>query len=254
MSIADIILDGYSGSGSSSASSVQIPVGDLIRQALGLTNAVGIDQTLTAQETTDCIYVLNDILEDLSNQNLAIWSSATQAFNTIGGKASYTIGSGGDWDTTRPIRLNDNAYCTYQGIDYEIDQLNQTQYNLINLKNQQEYIVRNLLFVNDFALGIVTLWPVPAIAIPITLSIDVVLSRVTSNSQVLSFPPGYLRLYKYLLGIELAPLFGKAASADVKQIAVSTLANIKRVNKNTPVSRFDTSLVQNVGVIWQRGY
>src|SRR4051812_40459978 len=82
----------------------------LIRDALGLTNAVGVDQTLTADETSDCLRVLNDLIEDWSTQNLAVYGLGDQTFNTIANQATYTVGAGADWVTNRPVRINEPAY------------------------------------------------------------------------------------------------------------------------------------------------
>jgi hypothetical protein len=228
--------------------------GDLIRQALGLTNAVGVDQTLTADETSDCLACLNDIYEDFSNQNLALWGTSNQTFSTVAGQAVYTIGAGGNWNTVRPIRINEPAICTYQGIDFPVAKWDQETYNLVGLKTQQQPIVQNFLYVNDFPLGYVTLWPVPSGVVSMVFTIDNVLTNIPTAATALTFPPGYAKLYKYRLGIELAPLFGKVASEDVKKIYVDTMADIKRVNKKTPVARFDGALVDSGPVIWQRGY
>jgi len=216
--------------------------GSLIRQALALSNAVGVDQTLTADELSDCLSVLNDIYEDLSNQNLALWSTANQMFNTVAGQATYTIGTGGNWNTVRPVRINEPGYCTYAGSDSPVYSMNQEEYNLIGLKTQQQPIVERFLYVNDYPLGSVTLYPVPSGIVQITLSIDNILTNIPTAATALTFPPGYAKLYKYMLGIELAPLFGKVVSQDVKSIATNTLANIKRVNNKSPIARFDATL------------
>lgn len=228
--------------------------GEIIRKALGLTNSVGVDQTLTASETADCLSMMNDFIEDLNTQDLAVWGTSNQTFNTVAGQAVYTIGSGGNWNTVRPVRINEPSYCTYGGVDFPIYQWDQTTYNLVGLKTQQQPIVQRFLFVNDYPLSYITLWPVPALVIPITLSIDNILTQITSSATSISYPPGYARMFLYNMAVELAPLFGKVAGPDIKQIAVSSLADLKRVNKKTPVSRFDGALVQSGPVIWQRGY
>lgn len=227
--------------------------GALIRQALGLTNAVGVDQTLTVDETNDCLSVLNDIVEDLSNQNLAVYGSANETFNTVAGQAVYTIGPAGNWNTVRPVRIS-SAYCTYSGVDFPMTEWDQDDYNHVGLKTQQQPIVQRFLYVPEFPLGLVTLWPVPSGVVQIVMSTDRILTNISSATTALSFPPGYAKLYKYRLGVELAPLFGKVASADVKGIANDTLANIKRANNVTPKSRCDPSLVASGPVVWQRGY
>ena len=97
------------------------------------------------------------------------------------------------------------------------------------------------------------LWPVPSEVVQIVLSTDRVLTNIASSSTTLTFPPGYAKLYKYKLGVELAPIFGKKASDDTKRIAIETLANLKRINNKSPKSRFDSSLAGGGPVNWQTG-
>lgn len=228
--------------------------GAIIRAALNLTNAVGVDQTLTALETSDCLAVLNDIQEDFSTQNLAVWNTANQTFSTVAGQAVYTIGTGGNWNTVRPVRINDPAYCTYQGVDFPVYGWDQAEYNLVGLKTQQQPIVQRYLFVNEYPLSYITLWPVPSGVVSMTFSINNILTAITSAGTSITFPPGYAKAFIYQAAVELAPLFGKTASDDVRKESVAMLANLKRVNRETPVSRFDGALIQSGPVIWQRGW
>src|SRR5262245_35332100 len=109
---------------------------EVIRGALGLSNAVGIDQTLTAQESTDCLAVFNDLLEIFNTKNLSVYGETNQTFNTVAGQATYTIGAGGDWNTTRPVRINDPAYAVVNGSSYPVFSMTQAEYNLITVKTQ----------------------------------------------------------------------------------------------------------------------
>ena len=77
---------------------------DVITKALGLTNAVGIDQTLTASEAQLGLDAFNALLEEWSIEGLAVYAQANQTFNTVANQAVYTIGTGGNWATTRPIK------------------------------------------------------------------------------------------------------------------------------------------------------
>jgi len=88
---------------------------DIIRGSLALTNAVGIDQTLTNAETTQALSVFNDLLEIFNTRKLAVWGAADQTFNTVASQATYTIGTGGDWNTARPVWINDPAYAVING-------------------------------------------------------------------------------------------------------------------------------------------
>lgn len=220
----------------------------LIEDALGLTNAVGADQTLTADEVSDCLRVFNDVLEDWSTQQLAVYGQADQTFNTVANQASYTIGTGGNWATTRPVRIHEPAYATVSGVTFPYVSVNQQQYDMIALKTQagggtddaQVY-----LYVNSYPLGSVTLWPVPNAVIPITFAIDRVLAQVTNAATSISFPPGYAKAFKYTMGVELAPLFGKKITQypDVLAIQKQTFANIKRANQKPVLLGYDVALL-----------
>jgi hypothetical protein len=213
----------------------------IMRGALGLTNAVGTDQTLTADEITDCLAKFNDLVEDFSTQSLAVYGQANQTFNTVAGQAVYTIGVGGNWNTARPVRIDQPAYSTINGVTFQCESIGQEEYNLISYKAQPQEFPNFYLYVNDYPLGLVTLWPVPNSVTPITFSIDRVLSQVAAAGTSISFPPGYAKAFTYKLGVELAPLFGKKISEypDVVAIAQETFGNIKRANKKISVQRFD---------------
>lgn len=227
----------------------------LIREALGLSNAVGVDQTLTAQETTDCFVKFNDIQEDWSNQSLMMYAAANQSFLTIANQAMYTIGPGGNWNAIRPIRINSPAIATYQGVNFPVYPWDVATYNLVSLPNQPQPFPTNYVYENTFPLGQITLWPMPNDAITMTFSIDTVLGAAATAATQLSFPPGYRKLFVYQLCIECSPLFGKTAPPNVEKTFITTMANIKRANKRTPTSQFDPSLQGGTdAVIWQRGW
>lgn len=220
----------------------------LIEDALGLTNSVGVDQTLTADEVSDCLRVFNDVLEDWSTQKLAVYGQANQSFNTVANQALYTIGAGGNWNTVRPVRIQEPAYATISGVSFPYTPITQADYNLIGYKTQggggtdspQFY-----LYVNEYPLGLVTLWPVPSAIFAITFSIDRTLTAVANAATSISFPPGYAKAFKYTMAVELSPLFGKKISnyPDVLAIQKETFGNIKRANQEPPLLQYDSALL-----------
>lgn len=231
---------------------------DLIRGGLGLTNAVGTDQTLTATETSDCLAVFNDVLENWSTQSLAVYGQANQTFNTVATQATYTIGSGGNWNTVRPVRIEGPAYATVSGVTFPIVPITQEQYNLIGYKTQPGGLTDEnqfYLYVNEFPLGLITLWPVPNAVIAVTFSIDRILTAVSNAATAISFPPGYAKAFRYTLGVELAPLFGKHIEdyPEVLAIQKKSLADIKRANQTPVVLNYDPATLGNYYVDWRTG-
>lgn len=213
----------------------------LIEDGLSLTDAVGSDQTLTTDELALGLRVFNDLLEDWSTQNLAVYGGANQTFSTVIGQATYTIGTGGNWNTPRPVRINDPAYSTVNGATQPCISMVQEEYNLIPVKTQTQDFPNRYLYINSFPLGVVTLWPVPSAVVPLTFTIDTILSSVAAGGTIISFPPGYAKAFKYALAVELASEFGTKLQnyPAVVDTANKTFANIKRANKTLRLMGFD---------------
>lgn len=231
-----------------------IIAGDLIKSSLRLTGCIATGETPTADESNDGLGSLNDLLEIWSTQSLAVYGSADTAFNTVANQASYTIGPTGQWVGDRPVRINDNPYCTVSGVDFPIELIGQQDYDLISLKTQPGQIIERMLYVNDNPNGRITLWPMPNAIVPITLNIDRLLTQVPTLATVMLFPPGYLLAMKHALGILLAPDYGRSVSDEIRAVAQTSLASIKRANKVKRTAKYDAAIVGSDTSSWQRGY
>lgn len=230
----------------------------IIEGACRLTRAVGVDQTLTATEVADCLEVFNDLKENWSTQKLAVYGQANQTFNTVAGQKVYTIGSGGNWNTSRPIRIDQPAYSSLpvgaaQPATFPCLSMTQEEYNLIGIKDQTQEYPDRYLYVNEYPLGLITLWPVPSQVTPITFSIDRILAQSASAATSVSFPEGYVLAFKYNLSLLVAPIFGKPIPPDVREDAIRYLADIKRANRVTPRLQYDPALQQDYPTDWRQG-
>lgn len=230
-----------------------IIVSDLIRSSMRLIGAIATGETPTAAETQDGLLVLNDLLENWSTETLSVWGSSNQTFNLVANQAVYTIGPTGNWNTTRPQDI-DGAYCNFSGVDFPIKIISQQQYNEINVKTMKQPIVERLLYVNEFPMGVVTVWPVPTQAAPITLTMNRILTFPIAATDTLSGPPGYLKALRYCLAVEFAPEFGIEASATVIQVAADAKGDYKRANLPLLVAGYDDALTVPQVALYQRGY
>lgn len=221
----------------------------IIRGALGVTNSVGVDQVLTADETALGVEVFNDILEQWSTDSLSLWGQADQTFMTVPGQKTYAIGPTGDWVGDRPVNISEDAYTVLPVGDatptsFVCSSLSRQQYNDIAVKDQQNNFAMRYWYTADFPNGTLILWPVPSVAAPFTFSSSRILTPITNAGAIISFPPGYAKAFKWVLAVELAPYFGKQASDDVKSIARDAYASIKRANKEAAILQFDSTLQQ----------
>lgn len=227
--------------------------GVLVRSSLRLLGVIAVGETPTADEMNDGVSSVNDLLEILSISNLAVYGGANEVFATVAGQATYTIGPGGNWNTIRPVRIAGDAICTFNGVDFPVEQIGQGDYNDIGLKTQQQPIVEKLLYVNDNPLGLITLWPVPSGIVNITMSTDRVLTSVADAFTAMVYPPGYLLTMRYMLAILMAPDYGVTVAPEIMSVATSSLAALKRANKLRRTMSFDGALVDSGPTIYQTG-
>lgn len=230
-----------------------IVVTDLIKSSMRLIGAIATGETPTADEANDALLVLNDMLENWSTETLSVWGSSNQTFSLVPGKSVYTIGPLGDWDTFRPIGIDD-AYMKFSSVDFPVKVISQEQYNEINLKSMAQPIVERLLYVNEFPLGVVTLWPVPTQATDITMTMERLLNFPVALGETLTGPPGFVKAIRYCLAVELAPEFGMEASPTVIAVANDAKADYKRANIPLVVAQYDAALTVPQVALYQRGY
>lgn len=222
--------------------------GELVSAAFKSATILGEGETLSAEQLADGLARLNDIISLYNTDSLVLYASENSTFTTVANQSRYTLdASGADWTTTRPVRIND-AYITYQGITFPLEIINQQEYNDITLKTLANPLVRYLLYVNAYPQGVVYLWPVPSQALSITMTFDRYLSSLTSSTTI-AYPPGYQKLLRLELAIELCPEYGKEPSQTLVARWKDAKASVKRANYTSTVSDFDSSLLNPVGGI-----
>jgi len=226
---------------------------DLITRSMKLAKLISGTETPTADEASDALATLNDVLENWDTQPLALWGSTNFTGSLAGGQASYTIGPGGDLNTTRPSQIN-GAFVQFNGVDFPVEPIGQLEFNVISLKSYQQPIPQSLLYVNDFPLGRVTVWPVPTVAIPITLTFDRVLTQISSLAAAINYPPGAALALRYELAKQLAVEFGAPLDPQLVQMAADYRADYKRANKTPFKASYDMALVGVYGTgNWRTG-
>jgi hypothetical protein len=230
-----------------------IVVSDLIKSSMRLIGAIATGETPTAEEANDGLLVLNDMLENWSTETLSVWQTRNTSFNLVAGQATYTIGPAGNFNGTRPIAIGD-AYCTFGGVDFPIEVISQEEYNRINLKTMQQPIVERLLYVNEFPLGLITVWPVPTQAIPLVLTAQDNVRSPVALADTLTGPPGFVKALRFCLAVELAPEFGIEAAPTVVTVAADAKGDYKRSNLPEIVAQYDDALVVPQVALYQRGY
>lgn len=230
-----------------------ILVSAIIAAAMRKLGAIATNENPTAAELADGLTSFNDVLETLSTEGLSVWETAVDTFNLTVNQPSYTIGPGGNFNTTRPVAIT-NAYCTLTGVDFPVQIDPYSVYQDIPVKNIGGGPVSRMSYVNDTPLGLIYVFPVPSVAMTLSLDIQTILTAAANVATSVSYPPGYARMLQYQLMAELAPDLGRELTPTQIALMTSTKAAVKRSNRSLPLSSFDPALTGDGVSIWQRGY
>ena len=214
---------------------------DLIRATLRLIGAISSSETPAADESSDALEALNLMLGSWGASRF-LSASTGKVTKTMTGASSYTIGVGGDINTTRPTAIY-NAYWSTGGLDYPLTFLDYSDYQDIGIKNIgsiPEYIVLK----PDNPLSTIHLFPVPANG---TLTLDNVRPATDLTlADDLPYPPEWIRALKFNLAIEIAPEFGFSVSPELVAMAKESRDIVLRSMVTIPLAKFDALLPCNM--------
>jgi len=218
---------------------------DQIYGALRLIGMLAEGETPSAETTADALVAMSQMLDSWSIEHLMIYNTQDQVFTWPSGSISRTIGPTGDFVGNRPVGIMDSTYYRDPGtgVSYGIKIINQQQYAGIAVKTVTTTYPQVMWVNMEYPDVTMTIYPVPTWDLEWHIVSDAELSQVPSLATVLSFPPGYLRAFKYNLAMEIAAEFGVEPSPQVKRIAMASKRNIKRVNNGNDIMSMPYSIV-----------
>lgn len=196
----------------------------LIRNALMDVGALIKNEQPDDDEANDALNALNNLLSSWSNFSDCIYAQAIETF-PLTGAASYTIGVGQTFNTSRPTQIID-GYTTISQIDYPLDIINQETYDGIIYKANPG-IPQYLTYNNAYPYGLITLYPTPVSVTSITIRSQKAITSISTLDTVLSFPEGWERALQKNLALELAPQYGQQPNASIVDAAAKSLGSIK---------------------------
>ena len=231
-------------------------VRDLILSTLKLVNVVRGAGLPTNQEYGDSLLRLQDMMDSFKIERLLIYNVPKSEFPLVAGKATYTIGLGGDINVPRPNWVQNAGIISMtnplQPLELRMTILNDDEYAHLAIKNVPSslswYFYFDYAFASPLGLGNITIWPVPLVSTPrIALYLPTPISNFATLDDQVFFPPGYQEMLRYNLALRLAPEFGRPIDPVVGQMAVDTMANVQRANKRLLLLTCDPALVGGNG-------
>lgn len=221
--------------------------GDQINGALRLIGMLAEGETPSAATSEDSLTALNQMIDSWNTERLSVFTTQDQVFTWPVNQATRTLGPTGNFVGNRPILVDDSTYFkdTSNNLSFGVKIINQQQYNGIAVKNTTSTYPQ-VLYVNmgypDITL---TVYPVPTAPLEWHIVSVEELTQPATLATTLSFPPGYLRAFRFNLACEIAAEFGVEPSPQVSRIAMTSKRNIKRINNPDDVMAMPYGIVAN---------
>lgn len=219
--------------------------GDQINAALRLLGVLAEGETPSAETSQDALTALNQMIDSWSVERLSVFNTVDQTFTWPASTISRTLGPSGVFVGVRPVMLDDSTYFrdASTGVSYGIKFINQQQYDAIAVKTVTATYPQVMWVNMDMPDITMTIYPVPLRDLEFHFISAQALTQPATLTTSLSFPPGYLRAFKYNLACELAPEFGVEPSPTVQRIAMTSKRNLKRINNPDDLMSMPYSLV-----------
>lgn len=216
----------------------------IIDRALRLIGAIASGESPTTDEGTDALTALNAMIDSWRNDRLMVYALSESTLTLTPTDASYTIGTGGNINTTRPVKI-ESAFCRAGSVDFPVDVIGKARYDAIPDKTTTSDIPDFLYYDSAVTTGNINLWPVPTTANVLHVTMWTVLSTLAAVSTTVTLPPGYERALAYNLAIEVAPEYEKTVSQEVAKIARESLAALKKINSRQIIAYSELSINGN---------
>jgi len=200
---------------------------EIITDALRKISVLGIGQSLNADEANHALLSLNDFLSFVSLDIPMIFTDTKETFNLTGAQ-SYSIGSGGDFNTTIPKEIR-SVFMTIGTTDYPINMINENQYADISNK-AIEGDISDCYYSYGYPLARLYVYPVQSIG-TITLYSRKELTSFVNLDAVMNMPSEYRSMLVHNLAVWIAPEYEREALPTIKEIA--TESKNKIINQNT---------------------
>jgi hypothetical protein len=221
---------------------------DLLSSSLRLIGVLASGESPSATQGSDGLTILNQMVEAWGIEHLNIFTLTRTTFSLVPGTQAYTVGTGGTFNMSRPIRidyvsiliLNNPA----QPLELPLEMYNDDQW-------QQEIPIKAItttyptIVYDDggFPLRTLSFWPVPTVANQVILGTWTALNSFPNLVTDVTFPPGYLKALRYNLAVDLAPEYGVSVRPEVLAQAISSKAAVKSINIDPIYSKCDSALM-----------
>lgn len=198
----------------------------MVKKALQKAGIMTKTETPSSDEINDGLDTLNGMLSSWSNESLLIYARLRESFTLSAGVASYTIGSGGDFDTVRPISIS-SVFIRSGSTDYTVESFSGVEYDTSIVDKDAEGIPIRYTYDNNVPLGTISFYPVPNQADTVFIRSEKILTQFALDDTV-TLPAGWEHAIIHNLAEILAPEYGQTVNPVISREAATSKAGLKK--------------------------
>jgi hypothetical protein len=199
-------------------------------------------ETLNATESPELLYELNSMMESWETQRLLCYSVTQESFSLTASTGTYTIGSGGTFNTARPTKIVDPCFVRDSAnLDTPVTIIYSEQYGRVVQKSVGYTYPTYLYYDMGFSAtstGTINLFPLPSGSLTLFINSWKQLQNFASVSTQVLLPPGYQLAIESNFAIHLAAGL-TPISQELAKIAKESLAAVRSLNLPATISRLD---------------
>lgn len=208
---------------------MQLSANDIINRAMMKARIISPGESVPASKLNQVYDELNDMIESWALEKLMVIADVLESFTFVVGQAEYTYGTGGDFDSARPIEIKNENFIRSGGMDYPLPLHTLDVYRRQTSKTT-EARPRIMAYNPAYPLGKLFFWPTPSATDAIHLRVAKTLTGFPSKTTKVNLEPGYSRAIISNLVIEISPNFGKRVSKELAVLANQAKMSIKNAN------------------------
>jgi hypothetical protein len=204
----------------------------------GILHSAG--QVPNDSEQAEALRVVNDWLDWLKLDRLAVYAIHRTLVTLTPNKGDYTIGQDGHADITqeRPVRIDRASFIftnVTPNIEVPLDVLNEQEWQALSPKSLTASTPTKLYYEPAYPNGIINLWAIPSVAYQMALYLWESVNQYTAVTDPVAVAPGYRLAMQYNVAVQLAERYPERQHITGTAVAraVSSLAAIKRANAPT---------------------
>lgn len=209
---------------------------DLIEASLRDLNVLAAGEDADAVDSVDGLEALNRLLNQYKTENLRMFTVTRTTWTIVASQASYTVGSGGDVNVTRPVMIEHVRYIDTTAspdLELRLNPLTEDAYAKIRQKARTATLPTSYYYNPTYSSGLATLYLFP---IPTSSDLEGALyaraeiGEFSAVTDTVSLPPGYERMIVKELALELAPSYNRQPSPLLLKQAADARNAVERAN------------------------